>query len=479
MATHTLSLPLPKNQAFLPLSLLVTVLSVVLALALGPWALIAFPLFFLILKLIPDLRLSFLVFLCFFPSLGEIDVHPIRPHIWLPFYAILVASWLYHAVIRPKQIYIHGLLTVAYCIFLLICILSLIGSYDLTSISAGKDFLRGPYRTIWEGLLISGLGILSMSAFETQHQLERIFWVSILSSLLIYVPSLFLTGIEIEKDGQIGRFAGVFSDPHSAAIHLLFCALLSLSLLRYASGRSRTILLLAAFVFLGMQFFTGVKTIFVIMPVLFLFSVLLEKGLKTLLWNGLILAIGVAAAFPLLPVGLQTSLYQILVSLFVDYTQPVGNQGDAISTFAPRMEHWKAGLDLLTRDQSLLGIGFGKSMYAIKPFVQYHVYYVLILAETGILGLLIFLSIVVLTLFIAFRCLYYYRCIKDDTMFSLVKGLILSLLSVLIAFTASPGNLQDHRLFWLLVGLIGATDGMRKKAQLRASSSSPVPSPHY
>ena len=465
MATHTPSLPLPKNPAFLPLAFLAMVLSVALALALGPWTLVAFPLFFLILKLIPDLGASFLLFLCFLPSLGEIEQHAIRPHIWLPFYAILVVSWFYHVATNPKRIYFNGPLTVAYLAFLLVCTLSLIGSYDLSAVPMGKDFLRGPYRSVWEALLISGLGILSMAAFETQQQLERVFWVIILSCLLIYVPSLFLTQIEIEADGQIGRFPGLFSDAHPAATYMLLCTILSTSLLKNASGRSRTILLVATFVFLSTNYFTSVKTVFVTIPIIFLFSVFLEKGLKRMLQDGLLLIVSLVAVFPLLPVSLQNPLQQIFVSLFVDYTQVVAGQGAGISTFAHRIEDWQAGFDLLTRDLSFLGVGFGKSQFAIKPFVQYHVYYVLILAETGILGLLIFLSIILMTLFIAFRSLRYYKRMQNAVMYSLIKGLILSFVALLVLFMAMPGPLEGARLFWVLVGLIGATERLTKKTQ--------------
>ena len=474
MATHTPSLSLSEDLSFLPLFLIATALSTVLALVLGLWALAALPVCFLVLKLIPDLRLSFLLFLCFLPALGELEVHAIRPHIWLPFYAILVASWLYHAAIRPKQIYVHGSLTVAYCLFLLICTLSLIGSYDLSPIAAGKDFLRGPYRAMWEGLLVSGLGIFSMSAFETEDQLERIFWVVILSSLLLYVPSLFLTEIEIEESGQIGRFVGLFSSPHTAAIHMLFCTILSLSLLKHASGTSRTILLLATCVFLGTQYLTSVKTIFVIIPIVFLLSVFLEKGLKMMLGYAALLTVGGMAVFPFLPISLQTTFEQIFVAFFVDYTKPVANQGGVVSTFAPRVEDWWTGFDLLTRDLSLLGVGFGKSMFAIKPFVQYHVYYVLILAETGIIGLLIFLSIILITLFIAFRCLRYFKRMNHAIMYTLTKGLILSFVTILISFTALPGALEGSRLFWVLVGLISVTDRIMKRTQLQNAELSPA-----
>ena len=479
MATHTFSLPLAQTPAFLPLALLATVLSVALTLTLGLWALVALSVCLLVLKLIPALRTSFLLFLCVLPSLGEVGQHAIRPHVWLPFYAILVVSWLYHVVTRPKRIYFNGPLTVGYLAFLLVCTLSLIGSYDLGPESVGQDLLGGPYRAVWESLLVSGLGVLSMSAFETRQQMERVFWVIILSCLLIYVPSLFLTEIEIEADGQIGRFPGLFSDAHPAATYMLFCAILATSLLKNASGRSRTILLLATFVFLGTNYLTASKTLFVTIPIVFLFSVFLEKGLKKMLRYGLLLTISVVAIFPFLPVSIQNPLQQIFVSFFLDYRQVVAGQGAGTSTFVARIEHWQAGFDLLTRDLSFLGVGFGKSTSAIKPPVLYHVYYVLILAETGIIGLFIFLGIILMTLLTAFRSLRYYQRIQDAAMYSLTKGLILSFVALLIIFTAQPGPLEGARLFWVLVGLIGATDRLMKKAQLRDAESLPALSPPH
>ena len=464
MASSTLSLPLSKNPIFLPLALLATVLSVALTFTFGLWTFIALLVCWLVLKLVPDLRTSFLVFLCVLPSFGELGEHTIQPNVWIPFYAVLVSSWLYHVATRPQQIHFNGPLTVGYLAFLLTCILSLIGSYDLGPESIGKDFLNSPYRGVWEALLLSGLGIFSMSAFETERQLEKIFWVIILSSLLVYVPSFFITGQEIEPDGQISRRAGLFTDAHMGASYMLFATILAISLLKNASGRVRALLLLAIGVFLSTHYLTVVKTVLVTMLIVFLFSIFVDKGLKKMVSYGVLLLLGAAAVYPLLPAFLQGAFQQIVVSLFVDYTQPVARHG-GFSTFAPRVEHWLIGFDLLTKDLSLIGVGIGKHTSALRPFVLLHVYYVQILAETGILGLLIFLSVIFITLFIAFRSLFYYRRMKNHKMEALVKGMILSFLATLIIFTSVPGGIQEHRLFWVLVGLIGATDGLIKKNQ--------------
>jgi hypothetical protein len=122
--------------------------------------------FVFLLVLIPNLFLSFLIFTCFLPYIGSADADIFLKYfnnIWLYAYGVLAASWIYHVFTQPKRIYVNVPLTLLFLSYLLVCLLSLFGSFDLSTIEA-SDIGFNPYRRVLEVLLTSSLLVFSMSA---------------------------------------------------------------------------------------------------------------------------------------------------------------------------------------------------------------------------------------------------------------------------------------------------------------------------
>ena len=430
------------------------------ALLLGPVVLGLLLILLLAAAMVPRYRVAFLAFMCFLPSLGELESNAYLPNIWLVFYAILLASWLYTALTRPRKIYLDLAITSAYCAFLLVCLLSEIGSYDLTAFR-GVTLAASPNRIIWEPLLVTSTAILAMSGFENRGQLRRILWALVLSGI-VYAPTVFFWGTESEAGG---RRSGVFTDAGPASIHMLFCTIAALSLLRSSSKGARIVLSAAAGLFLVTQLFTVSKSVMVVAVVLVLLSALIDGGIKRLGTAVLVLTLVAGLAFVVAPDRIRAPVAQIITSLLFDSQAVAADMGGRVSTFAARTWSVEAGLRAAS-EHPWLGVGWGKHMTWIglndpmdagnATSVEFHVRYIIILAEVGITGFLIYLGIIYLTLRTNLRLLRRFRDGGDAAMFSIAKGLLLSMVAVLVTFLAAPGRQDGAMIFWVLVGLTAA-----------------------
>ena len=259
------------------------------------------------------------------------------------------------------------------------------------------------------------------------------------------------------------RRYGLFHDAHPAATYMLFCTILAISLWRFSSIRKRVILGFSIALFLSTQFFTIVRTVFLAMLIVFLIYEILEGGIKRMLICLFGFASFLTISFPFLPANIRNAIVSIPLYFFsnVGFNAITTSKYWAfLDTFATRLLHMKIGLKLVAQNP-ILGVGLGKHVFVvyIPGGPMFHIYYMTILAETGIIGFSLFLSIILLTLFMVFRSLAYFKRTNNSKMYFLTEGLLLSFITILLVFCSNPGPQEGERIFWVLIGLIAAVYG--------------------
>ena len=136
-----------------------------------------------------------------------------------------------------------------------------------------------------------------------------------------------------------------------------------------------------------------------------------------------------------------------------------------------RSEIWKVGLRIV-RAHPVKGIGAGNFEHAAAHYVLQsgvihasnlvfssdpkaaHNTYLQILTEMGVLGLLLFLTVIIVCLGCALRAANLWMCQKDVTMEALARAVLLALIGLLVAdFFISA---EYSKLLWTLLGLCPA-----------------------
>jgi O-antigen ligase len=436
----------------------------------GVKAILAVSGFLFFLVLIPNLFVTFIVFTFFLAYIGSPEVDNFLRYftdIWFYAYTALAASWIYHAFTHPQRIYVHVPLTLLFLLYLLVCLLSLFGSFDLSIVEPYHiKFIT--YRRVLEPLLTCSLLVFSMSAFEKEYQLEKIFWVIILTGIPLSLLVFFI--------GEFGYFlraienVGIFMGQHTAAQHIMFCTIMAFYLYKStASKKKQYILLACCILFLFIEIRILSRSVLISFFIIILISPLLEGNFKKLSFLIIGFTITLFLLYPFLPLNMRNALMTVFSFLIGDVEtsiMPTDVIGENLGSPGLRINDIKIGLSVATRNP-LLGVGIGKSGWV--PDVMYHPtgllhnYYIVVLVETGIIGLFLFLGIIFLTLFLAYRSLKYYRQIRNFKMYSLTKGMFLSIISILIVFSAMPGWAEGERILFVLIGLIAAVDRLRDR----------------
>lgn len=436
----------------------------------GVWSVFAVIASIIFIVLIPNLFATFLVFTCFLPYIGAADVANIIKYftdIWFYAYTILAASWIYHVFTHPKRIYIHVPLTLLFISYLLVCLLSLTGSFDLSIVEAFY-IESSPYRRVLEQLLTCSLLLLSMSAFEKENQLEKIFWVVILTGIPLAILCLFI--------GEFGYFlrdiepVGIFITQHPAAQHISFSTIMAFYLYKSTfSRKNRLILLACCALFIYIEILIASRTILTALILVIIISPLLEGKLQKFFYLIASIFVALFVLYPFLPELIRNAFMTIFATLIGDVDTSI-TASTAVETELEspnlRLKDIKIGLGVAARNP-LLGVGIGKSMWVqdilnLNP-PMLHNYYIVMLVETGIIGLSLFLTIILLTLFMAYRSFIYYRQLGNFKMYFLTKGMLLSVLSILIIFLAQPGWAEGERTLFFLIGLIAIVDRLRDR----------------
>lgn len=405
------------------------------------------------LYVVPNLRVAFLVFVCFLPSMGEPELDVILPRIWIPPFYLLALAWVTAAVTRPRRVHVDPFLAGMLILFLLTCVVSLMTGVDITACPHSH-----PWERTHEAVMSSLLMVFAMAAVRDVRDLDRVFRTLVLSGIPLAV-TLFFFGAEVEAGGFITRRKGFYASVHPAALHMVVCAIAAATLLRVASSRRERVFLVGCLLlFLSTQHFTSTRTVAATLPIVLIAAVGIEFGLRRALVAGVSLAAGIAVIFPFLPGRLRSNVGTLLSAALGNHEmvmQHFSDGGGKLLTFAGRFLHISEGLHLFSQ-HPLFGVGIGRHSWMVTLYQasQIHNYYIVVLAETGIIGLTLYLGMVGYSLALGWRCLAVARRRGDRRLFCFTEGLLLTLLAIFIVFCTTPGSATGERFVWPLIGLI-------------------------
>ncbi len=427
----------------------------------GAWGVAGGVILLLALVLIvPRPAAAFGLFLCFLPHLGEPEAQAVLMTVWVPPYLLLAAAWGLAAVTRPGEVRIDAPLLVLYLLLVTTCAWSLRVGLDLFARgeAPAADAARAGAR-VREALMASSLMVFALSAFRDERGLRRLFQVVMLSGVP-YAVTLFFFGPEVELGGHINRYKGFYTSGHAAALHMIVCSVLAVSLLRLERGRRRLVPAACLVLFLATHAATNIRTAQAVMPLLVFCALAMERRARTVALAAVVAAGLLAAAFPFLPRGLQSNVTTIVSAVTGSGgggIQAYSAGGAKLSTFQLRVEHVRQGLALAASHPGF-GVGLGRHGWAVvvSQVSQLHNYYVIVLAETGLAGFLLYASIVAYGLAVGGRLLRLAREAGRRETFLLAQGLLLSLVAVLVMFMTLPGNTVGERYLWPFLGLLVA-----------------------
>lgn len=390
---------------------------------------------------------------------------------------VLALAWLKRSITEPQHIYLHPLLCTLLSAWLIICVLSLVWTYDPYFRPHEPAILRsfaklGLSKLALETFMLPGLMIFVMSAFEKEDQLERFFWVIVLTAVPLGIATFF-TGFEMDE-GVIVRSQGVYRDPHSAAAHQFIACIFAVSLFRCSKGLKQIFLL--GFILLSLWIITVIassRTTIVALLLVTLLSGFLEGGFRRLVsyvfWIGIIGFV----AFPLMPGPLYQGVSAIISSLvgLLDPRSLIETSFAGVSltgTFTDRIIYLQGGLQLFSQ-HPIIGVGLGKHIdlflnYVWHPFPMIHTYYMIVLVETGIIGLIAFLLFVFCGCYLGWRALSASRQSGNRRLFFLTEALVLGYAGVLVLFTFFPGYLEA-RYFWTFLGLFAVLNRLNRSTE--------------
>jgi putative inorganic carbon (hco3(-)) transporter len=189
----------------------------------------------------------------------------------------------------------------------------------------------------------------------------------------------------------------------------------------------------------------------------------------------------------LLVLGLikERKILILLVILFVSWQSLVPNavtervmmtyqdNGAVDASAGERLTLWQDALQVFSEDP-ILGTGFNTYAYMrrVGPYTDTHNYYVKILMETGLVGLLIFLWLLGAACKIAWRL---FRRARDPILSALGCGLLAMIFCVVVVnfFGDRWTYLQVNGFLWVLLGL--AARGLRLLSEEKESQEQEAP----
>jgi len=416
---------------------------------LGLWALpltVAVIGIFLFLR---DYNLAFLCCLLFLPVIGEpTSLDPVRENIWAVAAGVALVSWLVNAIRGEIPVTIPRM----FVLVLLAWGASLIDSHSLEKLP--EFFRQNLVRGIWEGFLTAGTFLLALSYVRNVRHLETAMMAIVVSGLVYGFTIPFLSsGFEIDF-GEVVRRSGLFVDVGPASTYMMVCTIFAVYLAPNSPGRRTFFLYMCAGYFLYTQLLTNSKTAMIAIVLIVCLAPMCDGNIRKTALRAALVPVLVAASLPFLPAHIYNSILQALVSLFIDPHQAVAGQAATLST---RIEHARIGFELAT-EYPLFGMGFGKQP-AVTP-LPLHVTYVAVLVETGIVGLLLYLGLIIDSLRYGLRALAVLRSQPDDRLYLMTKALILSMIACLVIMSTQPWQGQEYRLVWLFMGMLFAVRAM-------------------
>lgn len=412
------------------------------------------------LSIVPNLHKSFLLVVVFIPSIFEIEKNIFLSTFWIYPTFSLAISYLYTSFTNPKRIYFNLPLTILFLIYIFVCGFSLAIGFDHQLLGYGERWgMTGLFTRIRDMFLYHIVFLFAMSAVIKEHHLKNVFWVVIISGVF-YAISIFITGSEPELGG---RQIGIFADAHPAAIHMLICSIFSISLIKDANSIQRIFLVACFILFNCTHFYTFSKTLIISFPFVILFWAILDGGLKRFL-QLLALISFITLILIIIKPDLSVNVYNFLLSVF--FHDSSIEPGDSLATYYARLHDKNIGLNLFLKN-IFFGVGFSNQFWVTPPFPSLiHNYYLVILIETGIIGFILFISIVIFTFYNLIRARNHYSAIKNKIMISMLNGILVSIFSILMFFNTQPGVHEGLRHLWILIGIAAAVDEIYLKKSL-------------
>jgi len=334
---------------------------------------------------------------------------------------------------------------------------------------AQTGWLGGVVDTLMFWAKIAILFTLLVDMNESVRDLRRsLFTVVAAVAVLTWMGwDVYLNTPELLSGSGRLESVGYYNQPNSFALALTVGSALAFAVLETAPGFVRKVpfvLLVGAFAVSSVYTKSrgGNLGLAVVMLVSIIFSPgIRSRGFKALLVGAMIA--GMTLAVPMIMARRDVATY-------------FGGDASAEN----RLDAWWAGLHMI-RDHPILGVGLGLfaenvKQYGMKNSMIAHNTLLSVTAETGIIGGLIFVLIIITTLRLLWKV--WRQALSDPSQRDLAclsQGILIGLVAFLINTTFSVKD--SDPLLWALLGTAGSVVVVRKRlvdAAAAASDSAPV-----
>ena len=370
-----------------------------------------------------------------------------RPSLVVLAMVLIICISYFVKLIRGKRVFYLGLIDFAVLLFALILLLG-----GLIS-AGGVDSLKS---AVLSATLMVGY-FLTVNLMRTRawicRGLKAFLLCATISGMIgfvqIFTGSLELSWLDTEMFSDIGvRITSTFDNPNVYATYLLLAIPFSLSFIVAKSDRSKA-LHIASLVLLSVcmiETWSRGAWLGVLVSVVLFFLVYTRRSVAYLMLGG--------AMLPLTSLLIPDSV----VSRFLS----IGSASDSSATY--RISAWR-GVGRMLRENWFGGIGVGEAAFsAVYPAFSYagiqairhtHNLYLQILSETGIVGLVVFLLIVILFVQNCFEYLYRMRKGSDNGI--VVAGLSAVIAVLIMGLTDYVWyNYRVFLMFWIVIALVNA-----------------------
>lgn len=371
-----------------------------------------------------------------------------HPSIVLLVTVLLTAVSYFVKLIRGKRVFHLGLVDFAVLLFAVILfmggVVSAGGVLSMKAAALSVALMMGYF--------------LAVNLLRTREWIHRclvafLFFAgvsAVIGIVQIFTGTLELSWLDTELFSNIGvRITSTFENPNVYATYLLLVIPFALSfLIARGTGVSKVPISIGFLLFAVCMVETWSRGawlgILITLPMFFL--IYTRRSVPYLLLGG--------AALPLFSLLLPESV----VSRFIS----IGSASDSSSTY--RISAWR-GVGRMLRENWFGGIGVGESAFStVYPVFSYagiqgirhtHNLYLQILSETGIVGIVVFLLIIVLFIQNCFE--YIYRMRKETESGVVVAGLTAVVAVLIMGLTDYVWyNSRVFLMFWLVIAIVNA-----------------------
>jgi O-antigen ligase len=327
---------------------------------------------------------------------------------------------------------------------------------------------------VWQWYAVALLFTVLFSTVRSPGAVRLVLWMFVFG-LVVSVVIDSLTGV-VTSEGADGRLEGAAGDPNFLAAMIIVAVVLGLGLLATTRSAVLRLSLVGAVVFLAVAFLaTGSRGGFVAALLTAVAALVVFRGRRIYVVTALLIAVGIGV--PVLSASPDT--WQRLT----EYDD--GGTG--------RVDLWTVAWRM-TEDHPVAGVGFNNFRVVSPDYVRepgslervdflveqpqvVHNTYLELLAETGVIGLLLFVSLAVACTRAAWLAAKRFEARGDRSMGTVARSVVVALVAMLgAALFLSAG--VDQRLWLLLAlgpGLLAAAQPSRAATAFATSSVRAAP----